>query len=149
MNNIWDTNFPAQQQGETTFRYAIGSAPGGQPRAIGLAVAAGLTDPFVAVPLTGRGPVTPPVDRYASVDHPLVRVAGIAPSRRGHHRVVYLASASPTPVTVSLRVPGMRAALLGTSLERGMTPLPISDGAAAVTVPAGGIVAVSVDNAPS
>jgi hypothetical protein len=147
MNNIWDTNFPAQQQGETTFRYAIGSGPAGQPRVTGLAVAAGLTDPFLAAPLTGRGPVAPAADRYAWVDHPLVRVAGIAPSRRGHDLVVYLASAAPGPVQASLRVPGMRAAHAGTSLERDLAPLPTSDGAAAVTVPAGGFIAVAVDRA--
>ncbi|GAA4696667.1 glycoside hydrolase family 38 C-terminal domain-containing protein [Phytohabitans rumicis] len=144
MNNIWDTNFPAQQQGETTFRYAIGSEPGAEPRALGLGVAAGLTDPFVAVPLTGSGEPAPPSDRFASVDHPLVRVAAIGPSRRGHHLVVYLASAAPDPLSTTLRVPGVRHAFLGTSLERSLVPLSISDGAIEVTVPAGGFVAVSV-----
>lgn len=145
MNNIWDTNFPAQQQGETTFRYAVGSAAGAEPRELGQAVAAGFTDAFVAVPLTGEGAVAPPEDRYATVDHPLVRVAAIGPSRRGHDLVVYLSSAAPAPVTVSLRVPGLARAAVGTSLERDLTPVAAADGAAAVTVPAGGFVAVTVD----
>jgi Glycosyl hydrolases family 38 N-terminal domain/Glycosyl hydrolases family 38 C-terminal domain len=149
MNNIWDTNFPAQQQGETTFRYAIGSAAGAEPRELGQAVAAGFTDAFVAVPLTGDGAAAPPDDRYATVDHPLVRVAAIGPSRRGHDLVVYLASAAPAPVSLSLNVPGMRAAFAGTSLERSLAELPVSDGSATVTVPAGGFLAVSVDKAQS
>jgi len=147
MNNIWDTNFPAQQQGETTFRYAIGSAPGASPRELGVAVAAGFTDAFVAAPLTGEGPAAPPDDRWATVDHPLVRVAAIAPSRRGHDLVVYLSSAAAEPAAVSLRVPGMRTAFVGTSLERALDELPVLDGAATVTVPAGGFVAVAVDRA--
>ncbi|MEJ3745765.1 glycoside hydrolase family 38 C-terminal domain-containing protein [Actinomycetes bacterium KLBMP 9797] len=145
MNNIWDTNFPAQQQGETTFRYAVGSATGADPRLLGATVAAGFTDPFVAVPLTGTGPASPAQGRVASVDHALVRIAGIGPSRRGHDVVVYLASTAPATVTTTLRFPGARAAHLGTSLERELTPLSISDGEIPVTVPAGGFVAVSID----
>lgn len=149
MNNIWDTNFPAQQQGETTFRYAVGSKAGAEPRELGQAVAAGFTDAFVAVPLTGEGAVAPPDDRYATVDHPLVRVAAIGPSRRGHDLVVYLASAAPDPVTVALRVPGTRAAFVGTSLERSLSAVSMKDGTASVTVPAGGFVAVSIDKGQS
>jgi hypothetical protein len=149
MNNIWDTNFPAQQQGETTFRYAVGSKAGAEPRELGQAVAAGFTDAFVAVPLTGEGAVAPPDDRYAAVDHPLVRVAAIGPSRRGHDLVVYLASAAPDPVTVALRVPGTRAAFVGTSLERSLSAVSVEDGAASVPVPAGGFVAVSIDKGQS
>ncbi|MGN9909796.1 glycoside hydrolase family 38 C-terminal domain-containing protein [Phytohabitans sp. LJ34] len=149
MNNIWDTNFPAQQQGETTFRYAIGSAAGASPRELGQAVAAGFTDAFVAVPSTGTGAAAPPDGRWATVDHPLVRVAAIGPSRRGHDLVVYLASAAGDPAAVSLTVPGMRAAFVGTSLERSLAPLSVSDGTATVTVPAGGFVAVAIDRARS
>ena len=145
MNNIWDTNFPAQQQGETTFRYAVGSASGVDPRALGAATAAGFTDPFVAVPLTGTGAAPAASHRCATVDHDLVRVAAIGPSRRGHDLVVHLASTADAEVTVTLAVPGMRAARLGTSLERDTRELAVSGEAARVPVPAGGFVAVSVD----
>lgn len=56
LNNIWDTNFPAQQQGETTFRYAVASAAGVPARRLGAQVAAGLTDPFLGVLLSGTAP---------------------------------------------------------------------------------------------
>ena len=59
LNNIWDTNFPAQQQGETTFQYAITSRAGAEPRALGADAAAGLTDPLLAVPVTGGAEARP------------------------------------------------------------------------------------------
>jgi hypothetical protein len=146
MNNIWDTNFPAQQEGETTFRYAVGSAVRADPRALGLATAAGFTDPFVSVPLTGAGAPEAAADgRFAEVGHPLVRVAAIGPSRRGHNLVVYLASAAGEDVTVPLRVPGLRTAYLGTSLERDLRPLRPDGDTVAVPLPASGFVAVSMD----
>ncbi|MEV4899288.1 glycoside hydrolase family 38 C-terminal domain-containing protein, partial [Nonomuraea sp. NPDC055795] len=49
LNNIWDTNFPAQQQGETTFRYAVTSEAGAEARRLGARAAAGLTEPFIGV----------------------------------------------------------------------------------------------------
>jgi hypothetical protein len=146
MNNIWDTNFPAQQAGETTFRYAIGSAAGADPRVLGPAIAAGFTDPFLAVPLTGAGrPEAAAEGRFAEAGHPLVRIAAIGPSRRGHDLVAYLASVSADQVTVPLRVPGLRAAQVGTSLERDLRPLEPDGETVAVPVPASGLVAVSID----
>jgi hypothetical protein len=147
LNNIWDTNFPAQQQGETTFRYAISSAAGADPRVLGAATAAGLTDPFVAAPLTGPGAAAPASasGRFAAVDRPLVRIAAIGESRRGHDAVVYLASAADEAATVRLHLPGLRAARVGTSLEREQRDLPVDGDAVDVPVPAGGFIAVSVD----
>ena len=148
LNNIWDTNFPAQQQGETTFRYAITSRAGAEPRALGADAAAGLTDPLLAVPVTGAsglGVPAPATGRWCAVDHPLVRVAAIGASRRGHDLVVYLASAAPEEATVELRVPGATAAVLGTGIERDGRPLDVREGTVRVPVPAGGFVAVSLD----
>jgi hypothetical protein len=149
MNNIWDTNFPAQQQGETTFRYAIASAAGADPRVLGAATAAGLTDPFQCVPVTGRADAAPPTDRFAAIDHPLVRVAAIGPSRRGHDLVVYLASTAAEAVRVELLVHDgdarVRAAWVGTSLERERQQLAVDNGRVAVPVPAGNLVAVSLE----
>jgi hypothetical protein len=148
MNNIWDTNFPAQQQGETTFRYAIASAPAADPRVLGSATAAGLTDPLIAVPLGAAGGqgAPPPAERcFAMVDHPLVRITGLGSSRRDHDLVVYLASVSDEQVTARLTVAGMRAGWLGTSLERELRPVAVDGGTASVVVPANGFVAVSVD----
>ncbi|HEY2670685.1 MAG TPA: glycoside hydrolase family 38 C-terminal domain-containing protein, partial [Rugosimonospora sp.] len=129
MNNIWDTNFPAQQQGETTFRYAIASAVGGDPSVLGPATAAAFTDPLLAAPVSGQGDPPAATERFATVNHPLVRIVAIGASRRGHDLVVYLASVAGSTVDTRLAVPGMRAARAGTSLERDQRPLEVLDGA--------------------
>jgi hypothetical protein len=50
MNNVWDTNFPLQQGGETHFTYAVSSAePGADACALGDLTAARLTQPLVGV----------------------------------------------------------------------------------------------------
>jgi hypothetical protein len=166
LNNIWDTNFPAQQQGETTFRYAITSGPGGSPpQVIGARAAAGLVDPFLAVPLTGTAR-PPEATVFAEVGHPDLRVSSLGRSLRGHTLVVYLQSVSAQPLTTWVRLsPDLVAraesedgqgrlklaphtvqrAFLGTSLELDQREVPIVDGAIEVTVPAGAFVALSVD----
>jgi hypothetical protein len=147
MNNIWDTNFPAQQQGETTFRYAIASEPAGDPAILGPATAASFTDPLQAVPVSGQGSPPAATERFATVDHPLVRVVALGASRRGHDLVVYLASVAGARVEARLSVPGMWAASAGTSLEREQRPLEVRDGETVVSVPANGFIAVSIDRA--
>jgi hypothetical protein len=50
MNNVWDTNFPASQGGETVFSYAIASAgPGADARALAIETAAAQTQPLVGI----------------------------------------------------------------------------------------------------
>ncbi|QFY13687.1 hypothetical protein GBF35_50335 [Nonomuraea phyllanthi] len=114
LNNIWDTNFPAQQQGETTFRYAVTSLnvaesatdeAGARARRLGAAAASGLTEPFVGALVTGSPGVT---DTYVSVDHPDVLVTSIG--RSGDERVVRLQSLAAEPVEATVRLPGLRAA---------------------------------------
>ena len=149
LNNIWDTNFPAQQQGETTFRYAITSRAGADRATLGADAAAGLTDPLLAVPVTGAGgPPAPATARWCAVDHPLVRVAAIGASRRGHD-LVRRTSRRPRPRRrpCELRVPGATGATVGTGIERDGRPLDVRDGTVRVPVPAGGFVAVSLDGA--
>ncbi|WP_117210962.1 glycoside hydrolase family 38 C-terminal domain-containing protein [Allorhizocola rhizosphaerae] len=131
LNNIWDTNFPAQQQGETTFRYAIAED--------GPTAAAGLTDPFLAIPLTGRDR-TPEELYFAQVNDPRVEISSIGRSRRGHDLVVYLRCTEPVTTQVRLPYP-VRAAYLGTSLERDLQPVDLD----AVPVPGTGLTALVVD----
>jgi hypothetical protein len=142
MNNIWDTNFPGQQHGETTFRYAMTSVVSGA----GEAAAAGLVDPFLAVPLTGSGRA-PEVHVFAEVAHPDVHVSSLARSRRGHDLVAYLRSTAPATVETTVRLPGgVRSAYLGTSLERELRPVPVRDGGLVeVRLPAGDLVALALD----
>jgi hypothetical protein len=58
MNNVWETNFPRKQGGETHFRYALS-------RAAGPETAAALTQPLTAVLGATRDP---PVGTLCEVD---------------------------------------------------------------------------------
>lgn len=136
LNNIWDTNFPAQQQGETTFRYAVASAAGAPGRRLGELAAAGLTEPFVAALVTGG----PESATYASVDHPDVLVTSIG--RAGDERVVRLRSLAAEPVRVRVRVPGLLAARVSAGLDHDMEPLDVEGETVEVRLPACGVAAV-------
>jgi len=143
LNNIWDTNFPAQQQGETTFRYAITAGPTGSR--IGLRAAAGLVDPFLAVPLTGTSRTSASLS-FVEIDQPDVHVSSLGRSLRGHPLVVYLRSVSSSPLDTVVRLPHtVSRAYLGTSLELFQQEVPVVDGAVHVTIPAGAFVALSLD----
>ncbi|MEO3886644.1 glycoside hydrolase family 38 C-terminal domain-containing protein [Nonomuraea sp. B5E05] len=127
LNNIWDTNFPAQQQGETTFRYAVTSEAGTGGRRLGAAVASGLTEPFVGA-LIGDGPAA--TETYVSVDHPDVLVTSLG--RSGDERVVRLQSLAAEPVEATVTLPGLRSA-------RG---LDVVDESVKVRLPACGVAVV-------
>src|SRR5690606_30823108 len=127
-----------QQHGETTFRYAIASGTGQQ-------AAAGLVDPFLAVPLTGTTR-TPDLHVFADVAHPQVHVSSLVRSRRGHDLVAHLRSTASTTVDTTVRLAyGVRAAYLGTSLERDLRPVPVRDGVVEVSLPAGAFMALVLD----
>ncbi|TDC08864.1 hypothetical protein E1267_09190 [Nonomuraea longispora] len=127
LNNIWDTNFPAQQQGETTFRYAVTSEAGTGDRRLGAAVASGLTEPFVGA-LIGDGPAAGRT--YVSVDHPDVLVTSLG--RSGDERVVRLQSLAAEPVEATVTLPGLSSA-------RG---LDVVDESVKVRLPACGVAVV-------
>ncbi|MGP3933353.1 glycoside hydrolase family 38 N-terminal domain-containing protein [Nonomuraea sp. KM88] len=127
LNNIWDTNFPAQQQGETTFRYAVTSESGTEGRRLGAAVASGLTEPFVGA-LIDDGPAV--TETYVSVDHPDVLVTSLG--RSGDERVVRLQSLAAEPVEATVTLPGLRSA-------RG---LDVVDESVKVRLPACGVAVV-------
>jgi hypothetical protein len=149
LNNIWDTNFPAQQQGETTFRYALSTASGVSPRVLGPRTAAALTDRLVAVPLTGDAPDAEgaaPAGVFVSRDQDQVLVTGLAASRRGHRIAVWLRSVADHDVTARVRLPWTpHYAAAGDSLEREPAPVPVDGDTVAVPVPAGSLVVLVVD----
>ncbi|MET7463777.1 hypothetical protein [Nonomuraea sp. NPDC005501] len=138
LNNIWDTNFPAQQQGETTFRYAVMSEAGAEGRRLGALAASGLTEPFAGVLVTGPSGDT--VRSYASVDHPDVLVTSIG--QAGAERVVRLQSLAAEPVEVTLTLPGLRSARVSAGLERGREPAEVAGESVKVRLPACGVAAV-------
>ena len=143
LNNIWDTNFPSQQQGETTFRYAFACEEGGSGRRLGARTAAGLTDPFVATLTTGTAPAADG-GTFLHVDDPDVLVTSVGRAREGDGLAVRLQSLAADPVETRLHVPGATAALLSGGLERDPAELPVRDGTMTVRLPACGVATVTV-----
>ncbi|TMR10183.1 hypothetical protein ETD86_40590 [Nonomuraea turkmeniaca] len=97
LNNIWDTNFPAQQQGETTFRYSVTSSVNVAGSATSVNVAGSATSVNVAGSATS------------------VNVAGSATS------VNVAGSASSVNVAGSATAPGARGRRLGAAAAAGLT----------------------------
>ena len=145
LTNIWDTNFPGQQAGEMTFRYAVASAPAVAARQLGAATAAGLTDPLLAVLATGSGDPAPASHAFCSVSHPDVRATSIGRSRLGHDLVIRLRSLAPEPVETEVAVPAAIAAATCTAGERDASPAEVRDGRVRVTLPASGAVELAID----
>jgi hypothetical protein len=118
MNNLWDTNFPPAQGGETVFRYAVAPAGG---RRDAVALGAALATPLVGVTLARRSGTDPRVrGSLLTLDRDDVELVHLAPSRRGHDLVALLHSHADEAVEVEVAfdtLPVARA-FLGTFLER-------------------------------
>jgi Glycosyl hydrolases family 38 N-terminal domain/Glycosyl hydrolases family 38 C-terminal domain len=144
LNNIWDTNFPAQQQGEMTFRYAISGSADEPPHRLGPETAEGLTDPLVAVlalASDGGGAASVAASgSLLSVDHPDVIVTSLGHPLDGSAGVsVRMRSLAASPVTAVVTLDGYAAsaAEVTTLLELSPSDVPVVDGTVAVELPPG------------
>jgi hypothetical protein len=118
MNNLWDTNFPPAQGGETVFRYAVAPAAG---RGDAVALAGALASPLSAVVLAGRFRGDSPAHgSLLALDRSEVELVHLAPSRRGHDLVAFLHSHAEESIEVEVAFGDLRVAraLVGTFLER-------------------------------
>jgi len=158
MNNLWDTNFPSEQRGETTFRYALTSAANAPARQLGPLAAAGLVEPLIAVLVGGPAPAAgaldpsggPAAGSFVTVSDPLVQVTSLGRSRHGHTLAVRLRSLAPEAVEATLTFPLLafrpRRAFAGTLLEERLAEVPVDgDGGVRVRLPACGTAAVALD----
>ncbi len=118
MNNHWHTNYRAEQEGNTTFRYAIRPHHGYDPIA---AARFGIeaTEPLIAAPAAGPAPLPPPV----RVEPDGVVLTAFKPSEDGKAWILRLYGASgqdqlarlvwnqPVSVTYSdvVELPGQQA----------------------------------------
>ena len=150
-NNLWDTNFPDRQGGEMTFGYVIATDPLRSAAELGRATGATATTPLVGIvdnpALSSGQPATPPEGSFLALDHPKVTITHLAASRRGHGLVAFIASSASEAATVTVRSERwtIARAFPGTFLERNLTEVPLRDGAAEITVPAGALVTLSLD----
>lgn len=157
-NNIWDTNFPAQQAFDHVFRYSVGvtgaegasDAPVHDAPALGERLAAHTAavtaHPLVPVRARAEAGAEPPARlRFLTVDDPRVRLVGLtAPGE--DTLMVRLQSLTDTPVTCRLTTPfavgpAFRTTYLGLAPSE-IAPEP--DGAIPVEVPALGTTAVTL-----
>ncbi|HEV2527160.1 MAG TPA: hypothetical protein VGT61_01750 [Thermomicrobiales bacterium] len=152
LNNLWDTNFPDRQGGEMTFSYFIATDADRPVAELGRDTGAIASQPLVGIvsdpslPAPG-GPALPSSGSFLRIMGAEVVVTHLARSRRGHDLVAFIESSAAEATTVALE-PGLlpvRAAWLGTFLERDLTPVDLVDGRATFTVPAGALVTLSLD----
>ena len=149
LNNIWDTNFPAQQGGELTFRYAI--ALGEQDEAahsLGRDTGAAVSTPLIGVrapDYVGPSPVAVDRGSFARVGHADVEITHLAPSGEGEI-VVHLVSHAPGPVTTTLAFDNLdvTAARAGTFLGTAMREVELRDGTLALDIAPGEIRTVAL-----
>src|SRR5262249_7102289 len=144
MNNVWDTNFPTRQGGETTFRYAVAPTTGdAPPRGLGVGTAASLTAPLLGV-CTGSGGRSG--GSFCLLDREDVEVVTVERSRRGHDLVVFLQSYAREPVEVDIGFPDLHVdtAFAGTFLERELRVVG-GRGGAQLRLPAYGFAALTLD----
>jgi len=90
MNNYWETNYKASQEGPTTFRYSIephGSFDSGRAAKFG----AEQSQPLIVVPVDNNTPVPGPI---MSVEPASVIVTAFKPSSDGKALVVRLFNTS-------------------------------------------------------
>jgi hypothetical protein len=155
-NNIWDTNFPAQQAFDQVFRYSVGftstaanTAADADELAVRLAAVTG--HPLVPVRArAGAGIGSPAQTRFLAVDDSRVRLVGLTVPDSGT-LLVRLQSVADTPVTCRLSTPFTVTRAVRTTYL-GLTPRDISpepDGAIPVDVPALGTAAVVLHLHPS
>ncbi|HEY9290494.1 MAG TPA: alpha-mannosidase [Microlunatus sp.] len=136
-NNIWDTNFPAQQAFEATWRYAVGVRRRDEgvigPAELGVRTAAAIDQPLVGVLAAGPVDDTEPGRQLLGVDDARVRVIAIRPlpgASGTDDLQVRLQSYVEDVTQVSLQLPvapasAARTTFLGDDLEE----LPVTEAA--------------------
>jgi hypothetical protein len=149
LNNIWDTNFPAQQGGEMTFRYSVASDGPGDARALGQRTGAALSAPFVGICCAPAGSAReqPARGSFCAVAPSGVEVTHLAPSRVGDGLAVALHSTADETVEARLDF-GMlpvTAVRVGNYLEREQTELSLDGRVARFAIEPGAFVTLVVD----
>ena len=148
LNNIWDTNFPSQQQGEMEFCYAVASGEDMETPELGMRTAAALTTPLLGI-LSAPSAEThlPERGSFCSVEHPQVDVIAVMPSRRGHDLTVMLQSLSSEnkEVCVSFGLLRVARAWVGSHLEKQLEDARVDGEDVRFVVPAGSLVSLAMD----
>jgi alpha-mannosidase len=137
MNNHWHTNYRADQEGETTFRYYL------RPHGAYDAVAAArfgieTTQPLIVVPARGEKPAA----ARLRIEPAGVLVAALKPSDDGKALIVRLYGASGKDAVAKLAwsKPGPKTVWLSDASEQ-----PLAGAPEAIEVPAWGLVTLRAE----
>jgi alpha-mannosidase len=138
MNNHWHTNYKADQDGPTTFRYSLLPHRQYDPVAVQrFGIECG--QPLVAVPARGPEPAATPL---LSVDRPEVVVASLKPSADGQARIVRLFNTGARPAKAALRWGRSAPKALWIS---NLAEEPLRRVSGPVEIPASGLVTLRAD----
>ncbi len=148
LNNIWDTNFPTEQGGEMSFRYAVASGHGADAGALGTRLGESVSTPLVAtvVPSGSHHEATAPSAGLCEIERPEVRLVQATASRGGGHLLVWLNNLASEPVTTRIDFPGLvvKAAMIGTVFEEDQVGLVMTGGSLQVRLKPGETRALSL-----
>lgn len=150
LNNIWDTNFPAQQGGEMTFHYTVATGNDADAATLGRDTGAANSTPLVgiAAPLGAPGrDDLPDRSSFISIAHPAIEVSHMASSRDGKGVTVFVESHASEPVETELTFTHLpvRGARTGTFLETDLHNADVRDNTAQLNIAPGALISVVLD----
>jgi len=145
MNNHWHTNYRAEQEGPTVFRYFIVPHRGRSSEAARHATVTGLehSQPLLVLPARGEEPrYPPPLQVYGTQGSASVQVTAFKPSEDGTARIVRLFGASGKAEKVTLKWAGLepKSLWLSDNSEKPLTQI-----TGPVEVPAQSLVTVRAE----
>lgn len=138
MNNYWETNYRAAQQGKTVFRYSLNPHQEFDPAAAAR-FATARCQPLLVRPADRKSPVR---QSMLSVSGPGVVVTSVKPSADGKALMVRLFNTGDAPAEAGLNCPGFTPQRMTLSSPREKTGEPL-DGP--IDMPSLGIVTVRID----
>ncbi len=151
LNNIWDTNFPTEQGGEMSFRYAISSSPDSNATVLGTQLGDSVSTPLVGVVVSSGGEGGPmhSSGSLCVIDRGEVRLVQATPARDGRELLLWLNNLAEEEVTTTVRFPDLAVstARLATVFEAGRSDLVVRDGSVVVRLKPGETRALAITGA--
>jgi alpha-mannosidase len=140
MNNYWHTNYKADQEGPTVFRYAIRPHAGGYDPVAAARFGVEVSQPLVAVPAAADAPAE--IKSRFTVEPAEVLVTAFKPSRDRNAWIVRLLNVGPKEAKATLRWadPAPKTISLSNLAEEAVTPA-----SGPIDVPAMGLVTLRAE----
>jgi alpha-mannosidase len=143
MNNHWHTNYRAEQEGPTVFRYFIWPHDGRSPETTAARRALELSQPLLVLPARGEAPKYPPrLQARGDQGAAVVQVTAFKPSEDGRAWIVRLFNVTGKSSTAKLEWadPPPKAIWLSDNSEK-----PLQPSTGPIEVPARSLVTVRAE----